>query len=340
MTVVDSTALAALAGHPGPRHLTVVGGVVESMPRLPALEHIRFVACRLGDLGALLDCPTLRRRDLLFSTFPALSTADDEVLLAAPGGTVAGVPHSHAVAEYRAERDDLTSEYERIQCVRLWHRTGAVFGAGILVVPGPPSFTAGPFDALHIAAAELERELARPGFSLAALFARYSPLPTPGTATLLAAVADPPSAALLRWYAAELWPEDRPGADRFAQRFPHARLRPDGNDFLDAVARHYASQLPGAYLLRSRIAKWLLLRDTPPLHLSRFPGQAWHLGLAPDGTAADGHLPVGRDAAGGRCTLAATTNETERVLRLAPGARPEPAYRSFRDLLDDVAGTL
>ncbi|MGI5241522.1 hypothetical protein [Dactylosporangium sp. CA-139066] len=328
MTVVDPAALAGLAGGPGPRRLTVVGGEVATMPRLPALEHVRFVACRLGDLGALLDCPALRRRDLLFSALPTLAANDDEVLLAAAGGTVAGVPHSSAVAAYRAERGDPTSEYERIQCVRLWERTGAVFGAGLLVRPGP-------FDAVRIAATELERELARPGFSLEAVFARYPPLPHPDPAALLSAAADPPGAALLRWSAAELWPPERAGADRFAQRFPHARLRTDPPAFLDAVAGHYARRLPAAYLLRSRIAKWLLLRDAPELHLARFPGHAWRLGLAPTGEPAPGgHLGVGRSGEG--WTLAATTGETERVLRLDRDGRAERAYGSFRDLLDDV----
>ncbi|MFD0577888.1 hypothetical protein [Dactylosporangium darangshiense] len=183
LTVAGPAALDGLAGRTGLRRLTVVGADVRRLPHLPSLTQVRFVACRLGDLGALLDAPALYRRDLLFSAFDRLDAGDDEVLLAGAGGIVAGVPHSRSAAAYRAELGDVASQYERVQCVRLWRRTGAVFGAGVLVRPGPAAFTAAPFDAVRIAAAELERELAAPGFSLERVFARYSALTPPGAAS-------------------------------------------------------------------------------------------------------------------------------------------------------------
>ncbi|HTJ32330.1 MAG TPA: hypothetical protein VL738_03800 [Dactylosporangium sp.] len=333
LTVAGPAALDGLAGRTGLRRLTVVGTDVRRLPHLPSLTQVRFVACRLGDLSALLDAPSLHRRDLLFSAFDRLDAGDDQVLLAGAGGIVAGVPHSRSAAAYRAELGDVASQYERVQCVRLWRRTGAVFGAGVLVRPGPAAFTAAQFDAVRIAAAELERELAAPGFSLERVFARYSALTPPGAASLVAAAADPPGAALLRWAFLELWAEDRIGADRFAQRFPHVALRTDPPSALDAVARRYAALLPGAYLLRARIPRWLLLRDAPPLHLGRLPGRAWQLGL----DAAGGHMIVGRCA---DSVLVAATDETECVLLLEPGGGSRVVYRSFRELLDDVTGVL
>jgi hypothetical protein len=294
--------------------------------------------------------------------------------------------------------------------VRLWERTGAVFGAGLLVRPGPAVFTGGLFDAVRLCAADLERELDAPGFSLEGLFRRYPHEPADLPA-LLARAAEPPGARLLRWAAAaELWPDDRLGVERFAQRYPGARLCPDPRAVLDAAAALHRSLVPFPFLLRPKLAKWLLLRHAPALCLGRFPGRAWLVGLSLDPPDPDdmllalGYLVIGRAAtpagsvqagtntaeratdaveeatngSGATCrdgatepgrnvgrdgeVLAVTLDDAERIVRLdlavcravlagrpspfpalRDGAEPpvlgESAYRSYRELLDDVTGT-
>jgi hypothetical protein len=347
LTVRHARDLGRLARCTALRRLTVVGSDLPALPALAALEHVRLVASRLGSLAGLLDCPALRRRDLLFSACPDLAANDDEVLLAAHGGTVAGVPHSRTVAGCLAELADHASEYERAQCVRLWERTGAVFGAGVLVRPGLTASPGADFDAVRLSAADLERELDDPGFSLAGLFGRYPALPARRVGTLLATAADPPGARLLRWAAeAGLRADDRAGADRFAQRFPQVRLRTDPPGVLDAVAGRYAGLLPSAYLLRPRLAKWLLLRDTPALCLGRFPGRAWLVGLAAaapdprDELIARGYVVVGRDAERPGIAMAVHLDDPGSIVRVPPAPpSAEIAYRSFRELLDDVVAT-
>ncbi|WP_432967516.1 hypothetical protein [Dactylosporangium sp. CA-233914] len=367
LVVVHPNDLAGLARCTGLRRLTLVAGDV-AVPRLAGLVHVRIVACRIASLAGLLDAPGLRRRDLLFSAAPSLAGNDDEVLAAAAGGTVAGVPHSRTVAEYRAELTDDASEYERRQCVRLWERTGAVFGAGVLVRPGPPALTGNAFDAVRLSAADLERALDEPGFTLESLFQRYPPMPAEIPA-LLARVAQPPGGPLRRWAAAaELWPDDRYGAERFALRYPRAGLRTDPRGVLDAAAALYRELVPAPFLLRPKLAKWLLLRATPALCLGRFPGRAWLLGLPLDPPAPDdvllalGYLIVGRDADRPGDVLAVTVDDAECIVRLDLDAaletlagRPSPfpalrrggdpprlagaEYRGYRELLDDVTTT-
>jgi hypothetical protein len=357
LTVVHARDLGPLARCTNLRRLTIVAGDLGPIggldgpdsPGLAALEHVRVVASRLESLGGLLDCARLARRDLLHSACGSLATADAEVLLAAPGGTVAGVPHSHSIVEYRAELGDVTSEYERLQCVRLWQRCGAVYGGGLLVRPGPPELTGNTFDALRLSTWELEQALDDPDFSLPGLFRRH-PVVAPGEDEL----ARRPVAPVLAWAAgAELWAEDRLGADRFAQRFPDAALRTDCAGLLDAVAGAYAPLVPHRYLLRAKLAKWLLLRDTPAVCLAGQPGRAWELGLsaaAPDPSdalLALGYLVIGREAGtcrrARRTVLAFTLDDAERVLLVDeaaaledPAAAAPEAYPSYRALLDDI----
>ncbi|WP_426501918.1 hypothetical protein ACPPVO_30155 [Dactylosporangium sp. McL0621] len=350
LTVVRPGDLGPLARCTGLRRLTLVGADV-ALPPLPGLEHLRLVGCRIR--GPLAGA----RRDLLFSAAADLPANDDEVLRVAGAGLVAGVPHSRSVAGYRAELAADVSEYERRQCVRLWERTGAVFGAGLLVRPGPD------FGAVRLSAADLERELDAPGFSLPSMFRRYAPGPA-GLPALLALVADPPGARLRRWAAAaELWPDDRLGVERFAQRYPRARLRTDPRPVLDAVAAAYRGLVPAPFLLRPKLARWLLLRTAPGLCLGRLPGRTWRVGLAPAPPAPDdvllalGYLVIGR--AEGPEVLAVRTDDAGRIVALDParvaaalagrpspfpavraGGEPpalgEPVYRSYRELLDDV----
>jgi hypothetical protein len=349
LTVGPAGDLGALTRCKNLRRLTVVGSELDAVPALAGLEHVRLIASRVGSLAGLLDCPALRRRDLLFSTGPAgglLSANDDEVLLAAHGGTVAGVPHSRTVAGCLAELIDHASEYERAQCVRLWRRTGAVFGAGVLVRPGRPVSPGRAFDGVRLSAADLERELDDPGFSLPGVFRRYPAVPTVGA--LLAMVDDPPGAPLLRWASeAGLGTDDRAGADRFAQRFPRVRLRPDPPGRLDALAGHYAAVLPAAYLVRPMLARWLLLRDAPPLRLGRFPDVTWCVGLPAgppdpaDELLARGYVTVGRAPDRPGLALAADTGESGSIVLVDRAAgRHDCAYRSYRELLDDVTGSV
>jgi hypothetical protein len=300
LTVRRARDLAALDGHPGVRSLTLVACDLAALPPLPALEHIRVVASRIGSATALLDCAGLTR-DLLWSTFAGPAAHDDQVLLAAGRGIVAGVPHSRGAARYRAELGEVASEYERQQCVRLWSATGAVYGNGVLVRPGTA------FAAARMSAVDLERELDAPRFSLPELLRRYPAV----TDVEPEALGDRPPPVLAWAAAAGLGLDDRLGLERFAQRFPGVGLRTDPVDLRAGL---------GGYLSYVRRARWLPLRGTPPLVLGRLPGRAWVFGLRGDVIARDG---TGAELVAG---------DDERV-RLGGAV----VYRSLRDLLDDVS---
>src|SRR4051794_22367982 len=102
LTVVHPDDLAPLARCTGLRRLTLIAGDV-TLPAAdpgpgPGLEQLRLVACRVRDPDGLLGGAVRSwRRDLLFCAFPDLGANDGAVLLAATGGTVAGVPHSRSV---------------------------------------------------------------------------------------------------------------------------------------------------------------------------------------------------------------------------------------------------
>ena len=215
LTVRYARDAAALVRESGVRRLTLVGCALAEVPRLPRLEHIRIVGCRIGSAISLLDCAGLTR-ELWYSTFAGPAAHDDQVLLAAGRGGVVGVPHSRGAAQYRAELGAVASEYERVQCVRLWAATGAVFGQGVLVRPGPD------LAAVRIGVRELERELDAGGFSLERMLRRYPPV-----ADLEAAALDPVVSPELAWaVAADLGLEDRHALERCTRTL---RLGPPGH---------------------------------------------------------------------------------------------------------------